>query len=73
MAIFNEWVKEITREQYEHSLEYWHRIPDEDKPEIFTEAELYGYGLYSTHTYCEIGLDGKMHYYVRYETGTTYD
>lgn len=73
MPIYKEWVKEITREQYERSIIYGHHIPAEDKGDIFTEAELYGYGVYSTCTYATMSEDGKVKYFVRYETGTTCD
>ena len=63
--------KEITKEFYERCNPQPHkinRVPDELKPEIFSEAQLWGYGIYSTSVY---ERDGK--YFVEYEQGDTCD
>jgi len=42
--------REITREQYERAVaDHNGYLADEDLPDVFTESELCGYGIYSPH------------------------
>ena len=60
--------KEITAEQYERALQHNRYIAIEDRSDVFTEAELCGYGVYNTMVY----KDGDK-YMVEYETGSSCD
>lgn len=60
--------KEIPRDVYERSLKHRCHIAESDTSRVFTADEIYGYGVYSTHTYEE---DGKC--YVEYSVGDSCD
>ena len=61
-------IKEITEDQYKRAISNGKCLTKEDKQEVFTEKELYGYGIYSTQVYAE---NGKT--YVQYVRGDTCD
>lgn len=58
--------REITKEMYDRAKNGI--LADEDKWEVFSQAELCGYGVYGTYV---IEEDGK--YYTRYWLGSTCD
>lgn len=60
--------RRITKEMYDRSKDRG-VLSREDIGQIFTQAEVWGYGIYFTQVYA--GDDGK--YYVRYEMGDTCD
>ena len=68
MSIFTYHVREITKEQYERAMQHNGYIAKEDESSIFTTAEIWGYGVYSTKVKEE---NGK--YYVHYELGSSCD
>lgn len=68
MSFCAEHIREITKEQYDRAMQHSGYIAEEDKNDIFTEAEIWGYGVYSPKV-CE--ESGK--YYVRYELGSSCD
>lgn len=61
-------IKEITEDQYKRALSNGKCLTKEDKQEVFTEKELYGYGIYSTRVYAK---NGKT--YVQYVRGDSCD
>ena len=60
--------REITKEVYDRAMEHHGYIADEDKDEVFTDAELYGYGVYSP----VVSHYGDR-YIVRFELGDSCD
>ena len=68
MSIFKYNIREITKEQYERAMQHGGYIAKEDESAIFTTAEIWGYGVYSTKVKEE---NGK--YYVHYELGSSCD
>ena len=68
MSILIYHVREITKEQYERAMQHSGYISKEDESAIFTTAEIWGYGVYSTKVKEE---NGK--YYVHYELGSSCD
>jgi predicted transcriptional regulator len=54
--------REITKEQYDRA------VNDHDASDIFSQAEVMGYGVYDEHYFEE---DGK--YYVSFELGSSCD
>lgn len=60
--------REITKEQYERAMKYNGLIPDEDRGDIFTISELWGYGVYLPTAF---ERDGK--YFVSFELGSSCD
>lgn len=61
-------IREITQDQYKRALSNGKCLTKEDKQEVFSEKELYGYGVYSTQVYAE---NGKT--YVQYCRGDSCD
>ena len=61
-------IREITKEQYERAMQQNGYITTADEKDIFTEAELCGWGVYSAKATMQ---DGK--YYVKYRLGSTCD
>lgn len=62
------YTREITKEQYDRAMKNNKYITEEDKKTIFTESEIWGYGVYSPKV---AEKDGK--YYVNYESGDSCD
>lgn len=60
--------REITKEQYDRAIGHRGHIAGEDYEDIFTKAELCGYGVYSAMAY---ERDGK--YYVGFCLGSSCD
>ena len=60
--------REITKEQYDKIMKDNNRFSNDILEEIFSQAELYGYGIYSPNA---VEIDGK--YYVSYWMGSTCD
>lgn len=60
--------REITREMYDRAMEHHGYLTEEDKNEVFTVAELLGYGVYSA-VVCRYG----DRYVVRYQIGDSCD
>lgn len=60
--------KEITKEQYDKVKDDGRYILDKNKPIIFDDGEIYGYGVYCAHPYQQ----GDK-YYVDYGRGSTCD
>lgn len=60
--------REITVEQYERAIHNHKYLLDSDRNAVFSDSELYGYGVYDG-TVFEKG--GK--HYVRYSLGSTCD
>lgn len=60
--------RQITREQYQRGVQNRGYVVDSDKPQIFTEAERLGYGVYSPMVQEK---DGE--FYVTYLLGSTCD
>lgn len=66
--------KEITREQYENAKLNHGFIRSEDMTDIFSVADLCGYGIYSPTVYKDIDDDtGKITYKVMYTTSDCCD
>lgn len=61
--------RRITKEMYERNKDRGVLYHEEDIDKVFTQAEVWGYGVYSTQVVA--GTDGN--YYVRYEMGETCD
>ena len=61
--------REITREQYERAISNYGFIADVDLHDVFTESEIYGYGIYYARAY--IGVNGK--YICSYSRGSSCD
>ena len=60
--------REITKEQYERAVQNKGYISEVDKADVFTESEIWGYGVYGNKV---VEDDGK--YYVHYSIGDTCD
>lgn len=60
--------REITREMYDRATEHHGYLTEEDKNEVFTVAELLGYGVYGA-VVCRYG----DRYVVRYQIGDSCD
>ena len=60
--------REISKEQYERARDNGGFISERDKKHIFSESELFGYGIYSPMAYRK---DDK--YYVSFMRGLTCD
>lgn len=61
--------RKITQEMYERNKDRGVLYHEEDIDKVFTQAEVWGYGIYFTQVYA--GDDGN--YYVRYEMGDSCD
>ena len=61
-------IREISREIYDRAIANNGNIVKEDIDNVWTQADLYGYGVYSYGIYEK---DGKC--YVRFSTGTSCD
>ena len=64
--------REISKEQYERAMRNNGRLTDEDMEQVFTQAELCGYGIYSQRVSEGLYLK-KGHYFVIYEIGESCD
>ena len=62
-----EYTREIAKEIFDNATQY-RRIAEEDMEKVFTQAQLYGYGIYSTFVF-----EKDRKYFVRYEIGSTCD
>ncbi|MBR1823288.1 MAG: hypothetical protein IJ779_03525 [Ruminococcus sp.] len=60
--------REITKEQYERGLNHGRYLTKEDREDVFSVSELFGYGVYGGTVYEENG-----DFYVLYELGSTCD
>ena len=60
--------REINKKQYERALNNHNYIADEDKKDVFTVSEIYGYGIYYSRVFKK---DNK--YYVQFRIGDTCD
>ena len=60
--------RRITKDQYERAVNNNGYLTDEDRLEVFTEAERCGYGIYDTRVYTSNGL-----YLVNFEKGSSCD
>ncbi len=60
--------REITREQFERGVHNGRYLTKEDRDNVFTSSELYGYGVYGGTVSEENGR-----FYVLYELGSTCD
>lgn len=60
--------REINKKQYERALNNHNYIADEDKKDVFTVSEIYGYGVYYSRVFKK---DDK--YYVQFRIGDTCD
>lgn len=60
--------REITKEQYERAIQNGGHIAEEDKSDVFSCSEIWGYGVYGNRV---VEDDGK--YYVDYSIGETCD
>ncbi len=60
--------KRISKEVYDRATQHGGVICQEDRQTVFTDAELYGYGIYSTRA---IEVDGE--YYCEYQRGESCD
>lgn len=58
----------ITREVFERAMQNGRRLTAEDECEVFTRAELCGYGIYDTYV-----IERNGGYYVLYEIGSDCD
>lgn len=61
-------IREIDRDVYDRAIANDGRILQEDKERVWTQADLYGYGVYGYSVY---EADGKC--YVRFRTSTSCD
>ena len=59
---------EITKDIYDRAMKNRGYITSDDKPKLFTEAQLCGYGVYSAMAYEK---DGK--YFCSYSMGSSCD
>jgi hypothetical protein len=60
--------REISRDVYERAMKNHRRITTEDMCDVFSRAELCGYGIYDTYV-----IERNDGYYVLYEIGTDCD
>lgn len=66
--------KPITKEQYDRAQEHVGYIAGEDMGDIFTDAERFGYGIYSPVARKRVNEEtDKVEYYVAYDTGSCCD
>lgn len=63
----DEW-REITKDIYDRSQKFGGTMTDEDKNQVFSAAEMCGYGIYGCHTY-QIGDK----FFVKYSAGSSCD
>lgn len=61
-------VKKITKEQYDRAMAANGSIVKEDIPNVFTDAERWGYGLYGNTVF-----ENNGEYFVSYTLGSTCD
>lgn len=60
--------REITKDQYDRAMENHGYLTDEDYSDVFTQAEMCGYGIYSA-----VVSHYADRYVVRFEMGDTCD
>lgn len=60
--------REITKEQYDRAMKCGGYISKEDEKDIFSDWEIWGYGVYGAKTIEEDGV-----YYVRFQLGSSCD